>query len=90
MRWLIAQLVWVTLAALIILIDARDVKARAHPDNTDLTNRSVGQYLPFMALFGGFLIPFYLWNSRKTGGAVLAGLVLMVACGVVVGLVVSA
>jgi hypothetical protein len=90
MRWMFAQMVWVGLAAVIIMLDARDVEARAVPGEVDLTNRGVGQYLPFMALFGGFLIPFYMWNSRKSGAAVLAGIGLMVACAFVVGLVIQA
>lgn len=85
-----AQFLWFGLAALIIVIDARSVERAADPEHPDLTNRGVGQYLPFMLLFGGFLIPFYMWNSHKTGAAVLAGLGLMVACAFVVGLALQA
>ncbi len=90
MQWMFAQMLWVGLAAVIIVLDARDVEARRDPAVADLTKRGVGEYLPFMALFGGFLIPFYMWNSRKSGAAVLAGLGLMVACAFVVALVMQA
>jgi len=87
MRWVFAELLWFGLAALIILIDARQVEAQADPEHPDLTSRGVGQYLPFMLVFGGFLIPFYMWNSRKTAGAVVVGLGLMAICAVIVGAV---
>jgi len=90
MRWVFGELLWFGLAAAIIFVDARQVEAAADPEHPDLTNRGVVQYLPFMLLFGGFLIPFYLWNSRKTAGAVLAGLGLMFGCAFVVGLVLGA
>lgn len=83
----IAQLVWFGLAALIMFIDRNLVEAQSDPCNPDITDRSPVSYLLFMLLFGGFVIPFYLWNSRKTSGAVIAGIGLMCACALVAGLV---
>jgi hypothetical protein len=85
MAWLLAEIAWFGLAAGIILIDRQMVAASTKPDEPDLKDRSITQYLLFMILFGGFIIPFYLWNSRRNGGAVLVGLVLMVVCATVVG-----
>lgn len=86
---LLAQLLWVGLAAVIMFVDRRLVEAKPASDTPDLTDRGIGQYLVFMVLFGAFVIPFYLWNSRKTSTAVVVGVALMVACALIVGLVLA-
>jgi hypothetical protein len=82
----LAQLIWFGLGAAIIVVDKRLIQQRV-TDEPDLTDRGVGQYLMLMLLFGGFVIPFYMWNSRRTHSAVLAGIGLMLVCGLIVALV---
>jgi len=90
MSWLLVQALWFGLAASIILVDRQLVNSRVDPEVPDLKDRSVGPYLLLMLLFGGLIIPFYLWQSRRSGAAILAGIGLMIACGVVVSMVAGA
>jgi hypothetical protein len=97
MHLIVAQILWFGLAALVILVD-RKLVAAAQPvtpdgaslDNYDITDRGIGSYLLLQVLFGGFVIPFYMWNSRKTGAAVAAGIALMLVCACVVGIALTA
>ena len=89
MHLLIAQLLWFGLAALVIVVDRQLAAGVAAAnagtlENYDLADRRIGQYLVLQLLFGGFVIPFYLWNSRKTGSAALLGVGLMIVCAVIV------
>ena len=94
MQMIVAWLLWFGLAALVIVVDRKLVASAAPADgpveNLDITDRSVSQYLLLQVLFGGFVIPFYLWNSRKTGAAVAVGVVLMIACSLIVGYTLTA
>ena len=86
MSWLLVQALWFGLAALIIVLD-RQAGARnseLDPDVPDLQDRSVAPFLFLMIIFGGLVIPFYMWISRRSTAAVLVGIGLMVACGIVV------
>ena len=95
MSIILVQLLWFGLSASIILVDANLMKKPIEPstldlDNVDLKDRSVGSFVIAMLIFGGFVIPFYLWYSRRTSAAVVAGIGLMLACGFVVALFSSA
>ena len=83
----VAQLVWFGLAAFIMFVDRHMVEAQSDPSNPDITDRSPVGYLLFTLIFGGLVIPFYLWNSRKTSGAVIAGIGLMFGCALIASLV---
>jgi hypothetical protein len=73
----VAWLMWFGLAALIMVVDRRMMANAVTGDGVpDLTDRSPGMYLAFMLLFGGWVIPFYMYNSRRTGKAVIAGILL--------------
>jgi hypothetical protein len=90
MAWLLVQALWFGLAAAIILVDrqlmTKPVESVDPQDlaGVDLKDRSVGPFLLMMVVFGGLVIPFYLWYSRRSGAAVAAGVGLMLACGAVV------
>jgi len=82
----IAQIIWFGLSALVIVADRKLLATAAAPvdvENYDLTDRSIWQYLILQVLFGGLVIPFYLWNSRRTATAALIGVGLMVVCGAI-------
>jgi Mg/Co/Ni transporter MgtE len=88
MSWLIVQMLWFGLAASIIAIDRQLVKKPLDPAdlaNVDLKDRSAAPFLGLMLIFGGFVIPFYLWYSRRSGAAVVAGVGLMIVCALIVG-----
>ena len=91
MHILIGWILWFGLAALVILVDRKLVAAAPAGDALamDVTDRSVSQYLMLQVLFGGLVIPFYLWNSRKTAGAAVLGVVLMLVCSTIVGYTVA-
>jgi hypothetical protein len=90
MHWFLTQALWFGLAASIIHADRQMMSRPIDPqdlENVDLKDRSATPFLLLMLVLGAFVIPFYLWYSRRSGAAVLAGLGLMVACTVVVGFV---
>lgn len=89
MLWLVTQILWFGLAALIILIDRRLMNRAFDPNTTDveivdLKDRSATPFLGLMLIFGGLVLPFYFWYSRRSAAAVLVGIVLMFALGIVV------
>ena len=97
MHLIVGQLLWFGLSAAVILIDRKLVAAGqpatpdgASLDNYDITDRGISSYLMLQVLFGGFVIPFYLWNSRKSGAAVAAGIGLMLVCAAIVGVALAA
>jgi hypothetical protein len=93
MSWLILQALWVGYAALIIAIDRAMIERPVNihdPDSVDLRDRSYGSYLVFMAVFGAFLIPFYLWGSRRSALAVIIGIGLIPIGAIVVALLTAA
>jgi hypothetical protein len=91
MLWLVTQALWFGLAALVILFDRR-LMSRAFDPNADagfidLKDRSPTPFLGLMLIFGGIVLPFYFWYSRRSLAAVLVGIVLMFALGLLVGAV---
>jgi hypothetical protein len=96
MNWLFIQALWFGLAAAVIFVDRRlmdqpvGALAPDQLDAVDLKDRSAAPFLGLMLIFGGLVIPFYMWHSRRSFGAVVTGIGLMIACAVVVGIVASA
>jgi hypothetical protein len=89
MSWLVIQALWFGLAALIISIDKQLVPPELDSGVPDLRDRGTGQFLALMVIFGGLVIPFYLWHSRRTAAAVVAGIGLAIGCAFVIGLFAS-
>ncbi len=87
MQWLLVQAIWFGLAALTIFVDRRLLSRpidMEDPEHVDLKDRSATPFLLLMLVLGGCVIPFYLWYSRRSGAAVLAGIGLMLAFAVFV------
>ncbi|HET6319339.1 MAG TPA: hypothetical protein VFG86_23020 [Chloroflexota bacterium] len=97
MSWLVIQALWFGLAASIILVDGQLMRQRLavapagpDPETYDLKDRSVGSFVLAMVLLGGFVIPFYLWYSRRSSRAVVVGIGLMVGCAALIALLSAA
>jgi hypothetical protein len=90
MHWFVAQVIWFGLAASTIYVDRKLLSSpidMSDPEHVDLKDRSASPFLLLMLVLGGFVIPFYLWYSRRSAAAVLAGIGIMVGCTVFVGFV---
>jgi hypothetical protein len=82
MHWFVIQMIWFGLAASTIFVDRKLMSSPIdleNPEYVDLKDRSATPFLLLMLVLGSFVIPFYLWYSRRSGAAVLAGIGLMVA-----------
>jgi hypothetical protein len=87
MNWLLTQLLWFGLAAGTIAVDRRLLATpvdMSDPEHVDLRDRSATPFLLLMLVLGGIVIPFYFWYSRRSVGAVLAGVGIMVVISLVV------
>jgi hypothetical protein len=90
MSYLLVQALWVGMAALIISIDKQLVPPQLDTGVPDLRDRGTGQFIWLMLLFGGLVIPFYLWHSRRTATAAIVGFGLAGLCAIIIGVLAAA
>jgi hypothetical protein len=71
---------WFAIAAVVIVIDRQLVDERSrHQEVPDLRGRRIWPWMALAVIFGAFTIPIYLWYSRRSVGAVFAGIGIVVA-----------
>jgi hypothetical protein len=82
MDWLITEITWWGLPALIFYIDSnrRKKKVDVDPEQPDLSDKSVWPWMVVMTVAGALTLPIYFWSTRKRLSAVFAGAALSVMC----------
>jgi hypothetical protein len=60
------------LGAAIIVVDKRQ-RERQDSGEPDLRDQNVGLWVMLFLIFGGFVFPFYFWNTRRTLASAIGG-----------------
>src|SRR5262245_15512922 len=80
MVWLVTEIFWFGLVAIIIATDAGARKRKSTTtESIDLSDKSVWPWMMVALVGGPLVLPVYFWRTRRNTGALAAGVGLMVA-----------